>query len=83
MAVASRVTTARLVPTSIGIMNAGSVVGGSSFPWLAALQSLSNFHAAPVRGAPYLRIRLNRVGDSVGEVWLLSSGQIPWSFRDR
>jgi fucose permease len=35
MAVVPRLTTARLVPTSIGIMNAGSVVGGSSFPWLA------------------------------------------------
>jgi fucose permease len=35
MALAPRLTPARLVPTSIGIMNAGSVVGGSSFPWLA------------------------------------------------
>jgi fucose permease len=35
MALAPRLTTARLVPTSIGIMNAGSVVGGSSLPWLA------------------------------------------------
>jgi fucose permease len=35
MAMAPRVTTARLVPTSIGIMNAGSVVGGSALPWLA------------------------------------------------
>lgn len=35
MALAPRLTTARLVPTSIGIMNAGSVVGGSLFPWLA------------------------------------------------
>ncbi|MFI5896914.1 MFS transporter [Actinoplanes sp. NPDC051513] len=35
MALAPRLTTARLVATSIGIMNAGSVVGGSSFPWLA------------------------------------------------
>lgn len=35
MALAPRLTSARLVPTSIGIMNAGSVVGGSLFPWLA------------------------------------------------
>jgi len=35
MALAPRLTTARLVPTSIGIMNAGSVVGGSLLPWLA------------------------------------------------
>jgi fucose permease len=35
MAVAPLLTTARLVPTSIGIMNAGSVIGGASFPWLA------------------------------------------------
>jgi fucose permease len=35
MALAPRLTTARLVPASIGIMNAGSVIGGSAFPWLA------------------------------------------------
>ena len=35
MAVAPRLTAARLVPAAIGIMNAGSVVGGSLFPWLA------------------------------------------------
>jgi fucose permease len=35
MAVAPRLTTARLVPTAIGVMNAGSVVGGSALPWLA------------------------------------------------
>jgi len=35
MALAPRLTTARLVPAAIGIMNAGSVVGGSLFPWLA------------------------------------------------
>jgi fucose permease len=35
MAVVPRLTTERLVPTSIGILNAGSVVGGSSLPWLA------------------------------------------------
>jgi fucose permease len=35
MALAPRLSTAHLVPTSIGIMNAGSVVGGSAFPWLA------------------------------------------------
>jgi fucose permease len=35
MALAPRLTTARLVPTSIGTMNAASVVGGSSLPCLA------------------------------------------------
>jgi fucose permease len=35
MAVAPQLTTARLVPTAIGVMNAGSVVGGAALPWLA------------------------------------------------
>ncbi|MEN3307164.1 MAG: hypothetical protein V7603_3366, partial [Micromonosporaceae bacterium] len=35
MAMASQLTIARLVPTAIGVMNAGSVVGGSALPWLA------------------------------------------------
>lgn len=35
MAVVPRLTAAPLVPASIGIMNAGSVVGGSALPWLA------------------------------------------------
>lgn len=35
MAVVPRLTTTSLVPASIGIMNAGSVLGGSSLPWLA------------------------------------------------
>jgi fucose permease len=35
MAVVPRLTEARLVPTAIGVMNAGSVVGGSALPWLA------------------------------------------------
>jgi fucose permease len=35
MAVAPAVTDARLVPTAIGVMNAGSVIGGSALPWLA------------------------------------------------
>lgn len=35
MAVAPGVTAARLVPTAIGVMNAGSLVGGSALPWLA------------------------------------------------
>jgi fucose permease len=35
MAVAPRLTTARLMPTAIGVMNAGSVVGGAALPWLA------------------------------------------------
>jgi fucose permease len=35
MAMAPQLTIARLVPTAIGVMNAGSVVGGSALPWLA------------------------------------------------
>jgi fucose permease len=35
MAVAPRLTQARLTPTAIGVMNAGSVVGGAALPWLA------------------------------------------------
>ncbi|MFC0533339.1 MFS transporter [Phytohabitans kaempferiae] len=37
MAVVPRVTSARLVPSAIGVMNAGSVVGGSALPWLAGV----------------------------------------------
>ena len=35
MAVAPLLTSARLTPTAIGVMNAGSVVGGAALPWLA------------------------------------------------
>ena len=35
MAIVPRLTQPRLVPTAIGVMNAGSVVGGSALPWLA------------------------------------------------
>jgi fucose permease len=35
MAVVPRLAPARLAPTAIGVMNAGSVVGGSGLPWLA------------------------------------------------
>jgi fucose permease len=35
MAVAPRVTQARLAATGIGVMNAGSAVGGAALPWLA------------------------------------------------
>ena len=35
MAVAPQLTVARLVPTAMGVMNAGSVVGGAALPWLA------------------------------------------------
>lgn len=35
MAVAPQLTVARLVPTAIGVMNAGSLVGGAALPWLA------------------------------------------------
>jgi fucose permease len=34
MAVVPRLTSARLAPTAIGVLNAGSVVGGSALPWL-------------------------------------------------
>lgn len=37
MAVAPQLAAARLVPTAIGVMNAGSVVGGSALPWLAGV----------------------------------------------
>jgi fucose permease len=35
IAIAPRLTRARLVPTAIGVMNAGSLVGGAALPWLA------------------------------------------------
>lgn len=35
MAVAPRLTVARLVPTAIGLINGVSVIGGAVFPWLA------------------------------------------------
>ena len=35
MAIVPRLTQPRLVPTAIGVMNAGSVIGGSALPWLA------------------------------------------------
>ena len=35
MAMVPNATPARLVPTAIGVMNAGSVIGGSALPWLA------------------------------------------------
>jgi fucose permease len=35
MAIAPRLTPARLVPAGIGVMNAASVIGGSALPWLA------------------------------------------------
>jgi fucose permease len=37
MAVAPTLSEPRLVPTAIGIMNAGSVIGGSVLPWLAGI----------------------------------------------
>jgi fucose permease len=37
MAVAPRLTRARLAPTVIGVMNAGSMVGGAALPWLAGV----------------------------------------------
>jgi fucose permease len=35
MAIVPRLTQPRLVPTAIGVMNAGAVIGGSALPWLA------------------------------------------------
>src|SRR5262249_13386003 len=35
MAIAPRLTTAALVPPAVGVLNAGSVVGGSVLPWFA------------------------------------------------
>ncbi len=35
MAIVPRLTRPRLVPTAIGVMNAGAVIGGSALPWLA------------------------------------------------
>jgi fucose permease len=35
MAIVPRLTQPRLVPSAIGVMNAGSVIGGSVLPWLA------------------------------------------------
>jgi fucose permease len=35
MAIVPRLTQPRLVPTAIGVMNAGSVIGGSALSWLA------------------------------------------------
>jgi fucose permease len=37
MAVAPRLTQARLAPTVIGVMNAGSMAGGAALPWLAGV----------------------------------------------
>jgi fucose permease len=37
MAIAPRLTTPRLVPTAIGVINAGSVIGGALLPWLAGV----------------------------------------------
>ncbi len=35
MAVTPQLTAAHLVPTAIGVMNAGSVIGGAALPWFA------------------------------------------------
>lgn len=37
MALAPDLTSARLAPTAIGIMNAGSTIGGAALPWLAGV----------------------------------------------
>jgi fucose permease len=35
MGTVAKITAARLAPTAIGVMNAGSLVGGAALPWLA------------------------------------------------
>jgi fucose permease len=49
MAVTPQLTAPHLVPTAIGVMNAGSVVGGSALPWLAGAvaQSVSAWTLLP------------------------------------
>ena len=49
MAVTPQLTSTHLVPTAIGVMNAGSVVGGSALPWLAGVvaQSVSAWTLLP------------------------------------
>jgi fucose permease len=49
MAVVPQVTTPQLAPTAIGVMNAGSVIGGSALPWLAgaAAQGLGAWTLLP------------------------------------
>ena len=37
MAITPRLTTPRLVPTAIGVLNAGGLVGGAVLPWLAGV----------------------------------------------
>ncbi|MCW2930862.1 MAG: transporter [Actinomycetia bacterium] len=37
MAITPRLTTPRLVPTAIGILNAGGLAGGAALPWLAGV----------------------------------------------
>jgi fucose permease len=37
MAIAPRLTQARLAPSAIGVMNAGSMAGGAALPWLAGV----------------------------------------------
>lgn len=37
MAMVPNVTPSRLVPTAIGVMNAGAVIGGAALPWLAGV----------------------------------------------
>jgi fucose permease len=37
VAITPRLTAPALVPTAIGVMNAGSVLGGSALPWLAGI----------------------------------------------
>jgi fucose permease len=37
MAITPRLTTPRLVPTAIGVLNAGGLAGGAALPWLAGV----------------------------------------------
>src|SRR5262245_48023492 len=49
IAIVPQVTQRRLVPTAIGVLNAGSVIGGSALPWLAgaAAQFVGAWTLAP------------------------------------
>jgi fucose permease len=50
MALVPRLARARLAPTAIGVLNAGSTVGGAAFPWLAGViaQSTGMWTLLPV-----------------------------------
>jgi fucose permease len=53
VAFAPRLTTDRLAPAAIGVMNAGSVVGGAALPWAAGAlaQGVGTWALAPFAAA--------------------------------